>query len=180
MVDRGDSGAPFAIGPGDPPDALRDFFDIALGEVYPYLLRRCGGDLATAEDLTQDTFVSAVRTLRDGRIDRLTVGWLITCAQSRFIDHCRSEDRRLRHLSLVTASESDPIDDGVLAEMLLDEHLGVLPPSQRLVVVLHHLDGLSVPDVAKRTDRSVRAVESLLARARRTMRQRTQEDPDGR
>lgn len=180
MVDRRDSTEELSVAPGDPADVLGTFFDAAMGEVYPYLLRRCGQDRATAEDLTQDTFVTAVRTLRGGRVDRLTVGWLIRCAQSRFIDHCRREDRRLRHLRLVSSPEPDRMDDGVVDEMVVGERLAELPPSQRVVVVLHHLDGLTVPEVADRVGRSVRAVESSLARARRTMRKAAEEDADGR
>lgn len=171
MADRGDRDAALSVAPGDPDEVLGDFFDLSFGEVYGYLLRRCGHDRATAEDLTQDTFVTAVRTLRDGQIDRLTVGWLIRCAQSRFIDHCRREDRRMRHLRAVPSTEADPLDDSVIGELLVEEHLADLPPSQRVVVVLHHLDGLTVPQVAERVGRSVRAVESSLSRARRTMRQ---------
>lgn len=170
MVGQSDAGAPPSVAPGDPADRLGEFFDHALGEVYPYLLRRCGHQRATAEDLTQDTFVTAVRALREGRVERLTVGWLIRCAQSRFIDHCRREDARRRHLHLVPDAEPDAEDDGVVGAMVVTERLADLPPSQQLVVVLHHLDGLTVPEIAERTGRSVRAVESLLARARRTMR----------
>jgi RNA polymerase sigma-70 factor (ECF subfamily) len=118
--------------------------------------------------------------LHDHQVDRLTVGWLIRCAQSRFIDHCRREDRRMRHLRLVSSSESDPLDDGVVGEMIVEERLAELPASQRLVVVLHHLDGLTVPEVAERVGRSVRAVESLLSRARRTMRRQAEGDGDDR
>ena len=175
MADPSDSSAVLSIAPGDPADALREFFDVAFREVYPYLSRRCGHDRATAEDLTQDTFVSAVRTLREGRVERLTVGWLIRCAQSRFIDHCRREDRKLRHLRLVSSPQSELVDDSVVGDIEVDERLADLPPSQRLVVVLHHLDGLTVPEVAERVGRSVRAVESLLSRARRSMRLRAEE-----
>jgi RNA polymerase sigma-70 factor (ECF subfamily) len=180
MVDRGDNGAAASVAPGDPANVLGEFFDVSLGEVYAYLLRRCSWDRVTAEDLTQDTFLTAVRTLHDRQVDRLTVGWLIRCAQSRFIDHCRQEDRRMRHLRVVSSSESDPLDDGVVGEMIVEDRLAELPASQRLVVVLHHLDGLTVPQVAERVGRSVRAVESLLSRARRTMRRRAEGDGDDR
>jgi RNA polymerase sigma-70 factor (ECF subfamily) len=180
MADRGENGAPASVAPGDTADVLGEFFDVSLGEVYTYLLRRCGWDRATAEDLTQDTFLTAVRTLHDRQVDRLTVGWLIRCAQSRFIDHCRREDTRMRHLRLVSSRASDPLDDGVVGEMIVEDRLAELPPSQRLVVVLHYLDGLTVPQIARRVGRSDRAVESLLSRARRTMRRRAEGEFDDR
>jgi RNA polymerase sigma-70 factor (ECF subfamily) len=169
-----------AIGPGDSSERLGAFFDRAIGEVYPYLSRRCGHDQSAAEDLTQETFVTAVEALRGGRIEQLTVGWLITCAQSRFIDHCRRVARSERHLHALpmAAAEEGPETLAIAAD-IVTELLGELPASQRLVVVLHHLDGLPIADIAARTGRSTRAVESLLARARTSMRRRVKEDRDG-
>ncbi len=46
------------------------------------------------------------------------------------------------------------------------EVLAQLPAAQRAALVLRHLDGLSVPEVARTLERSVEAVESLLARGR--------------
>lgn len=165
-----------AVRPGDSPEDVGRFFDHAIGEVYPYLLRRCGHVRVTAEDLTQDTFMTAVRALGDGRVDQLTVGWLITCAQSRFIDHCRRASREERHLHSVLAEPPDLVEDRVVVGAVVTELLSELPAAQRLDVVLHHLDGLPVAEIAARTDRSVRAVESSLARARRTLRTLTEGD----
>jgi len=50
------------------------------------------------------------------------------------------------------------------------ELLAELPATQRLNVALHHLDGLSIPEVAAMTGSTTRAVESSLARARRALR----------
>lgn len=159
------------VRPGDNDQALRRFFKFSLDAVYPYLFQRCGHDRATAEDLTQETFVTAVRALREGRVDRLEVGWMVRTARSRFIDHCRSEARRERHLHPVPSAEAVDVADGVVSEAAVVELLSELPPSQRLVTVLHHLDGMRVSEVASATGNSVRAVESSLARARRRLRQ---------
>lgn len=169
-----------AIRPGDDSERLGAFFDRAIGEVYPYLFRRCGHDRGAAEDLTQETFATAVEALRGGRLEQITVGWLITCAQSRFIDHCRREARRDRHLhALPAAAPEQGPEMLVIGEDVVTELLGEMPASQRLVVVLHHLDGLPIADIAARTGRSTRAVESLLARGRDFMRRRVKEDRDG-
>jgi RNA polymerase sigma-70 factor (ECF subfamily) len=55
-----------------------------------------------------------------------------------------------------------PILDRELAIAALD----ALPASQRLAIVLRYVDGLSVPEIARQTGKSVHAVESLLARGR--------------
>ena len=44
--------------------------------------------------------------------------------------------------------------------------LAAVPAAQRVALVLRHVDGLSVPEVATALGRSIEAVESLLARGR--------------
>lgn len=162
---------------GDPPESLRAFFRDALAEIYPYLLRRTAGDRATAEDLCQDTFVTAVRASHDGSPEVITIGWMITVARSRLIDHYRSEARRQRHLRAVESEAeigahagSGQVEGDVLGTDTVERLLDVLPPAQRLNVALHHLDGMSIAEIAEATGTSPRSVESSLARARRTLR----------
>ena len=54
-----------------------------------------------------------------------------------------------------------------------------LPAAQRAALILHHVDGLPVRDVAKALGRSASAVESLLARGRERFRTVFKGDIDG-
>jgi len=56
--------------------------------------------------------------------------------------------------------------------------LSRLDPSYQLALVLHHVDDLPVVDVAGLLGRSVAATESLLARARRSLRAAFEETAD--
>lgn len=158
--------------------AFRGWYDVAAPRVYAYLHGRCGGDPALAEELTQQTFVSAIRSHRgfDGRSDPMT--WIIAIARSRLVDHYRrlARDER-RHLRMIVGEISRTAGDVGTAwpeadtrELVLAALRG-LPAEQRVALVLHHVDGLSVRDVAEELDRSESAIESLLARARRRFRQ---------
>jgi RNA polymerase sigma-70 factor (ECF subfamily) len=164
---------------GDDAASLRVFVDAAAAAVFPYLFRRCGHDRALAEDLTQEVFVAAVSALQRDVIDTVTVGWMMTTARSRLIDHYRRLARMERPLHLVASRPVEEPDFEVIGADNVESLLSALPPAQRLVVVLHHLDGLSVPEVARLTGSSVRAIESSLARARRTLRRTVEEVGDG-
>lgn len=157
----------------------------SLPHVYGFLLRRC--DRQTAEDLTQEVYVDLVRRVRRGdEPSGFTTGWLITVARSRLIDHMRAQQRRERKLSMawsaaepgerqgVVVDNASPADMGAATERALGE----LAEVERCALVLHHLDGLSVADVADSIGRSMRATESLLARARRKFRAAFEETPD--
>ena len=158
--------------------AFRDWYDAAAPRVYAYLHGRCGGDSALAEELTQQTFVSAIRGRGgyDGRSDPMT--WMITIARSRLVDHyrrlARDERRHLRvivgEISRSAGAPDAPWQEADTRELVLAALRG-LPAEQRVALVLHHVDGLSVREVADQLDRSESAVESLLARARRRFRQ---------
>ena len=149
------------------PEEFCDFYRRFLPDVYGYLLRLCAGDRLQAEDLTQDVWLALVEELRQGRIERADVRWLITVARSRFLDLARRERRRGSKLELIRRDDSIDVEPGgndVLGG------LAELQPLHRAVLVLRYVDGLAVPDVAAVVGRGVTATNSLLARARAELR----------
>jgi len=160
--------------------AFRAFYDRALPRVYGYLVSRCHGDTALAEDLTQVAFTDAIRRrdTYDGRSEATT--WLIGIARHKLLDHLRSEARdeqRRIHLTvreITVDGGSRPwqeIDD----RALLTAALGRLTAMQQAVLILHYADGLPVREVARELKRSESATESLLGRARVALREAWQE-----
>ena len=148
----------------------------ALPVVYGYFLRRTGGSPGLAEDLTQETFLSAVRQIAKGTRVDAPMPWLIGIARHRLIDHYRAtaaEERRYRPFDSDTFELADDRDEfaGVLDRQQAIAALDALPASQRLAISLRYLDGLSVPEIARELSKSVHAVESLLARGRATFKQ---------
>src|SRR3954451_20698406 len=77
-------------------DAFDRWYRRTVPRVYSYLLSRCGGDTALAEDLTQQTFVAAIdqRAAFDGRSEIVT--WLCGIARHKLADHFRSVERQER------------------------------------------------------------------------------------
>ena len=108
-----------------------------------------------------------------GTIDALTTPWLITVARHRLVDHWRREAVASRSLALLdggTDAHDDPWD-AVLDQRRAHQVLAELAPMHRAVLTLRYLDDLPVGDVAASIGKSVRATESLLARARRAFRE---------
>ena len=79
-----------------------------LPRVYGYLLSRCAGDVALAEELTQQTYVAAIdRKARfDGRSD--TVVWLCGIARHKLADHFRSIEREERRQMRIAGPPARP------------------------------------------------------------------------
>ena len=161
----------------DPGPALLELYDRGLSEVYGYLLHRCG-DVATAEDLTSETFLAAVRAVQDGHAGPLTVPWLIGVARHKLADHWRRRARDERALAAVgAAEEEDPWDEHIEQVRAMDV-LRSLGAHHRLALTLRYVDGLPVAEVASLLDRTLHATEALLVRARAAFR-RTYEEGGG-
>ena len=144
-------------------------YERTVTDVYSYLASRVG-DWAAAEDLTQDVFVAGARHVADG--DVVDLAWLIGVARHKLVDHWRAQARHERNLALAQSSEqtrrveeSESIDPGVAAVVLAS-----LNPTYRAALVLRHVDGLGVVEVADHLGRSVEATEQVLSRARAAFR----------
>lgn len=160
----------------EPGPALLALYDHALPQVYGYLLARCGRRVL-AEDLTSETFLAAAAACRRHPPPAMSTGWLVGIARHKLVDHWRATEREERGLRSVgepgrdigTGAADDPWDahlDALLAHEVLDAQTG----THRAVLTLRYLDGLPVPEVARTLGRTVRATESLLARARTAFR----------
>lgn len=146
-----------------------------LAAIHGYVMRLTHSH-ADAEELAQETFLrvwSRAATYRPGTV-RFTT-WLHRIAHNLSMD----ELRRQRPEPL---DEPDTFEGGAPdpertiaareANARLDCALGELPANQRAALLLTEVQGLSNQQVADVMNLGVRAVESLLARARRTLRER--------
>lgn len=159
---------PVALGD---PDVFRAFYADALPRVYTYFYHRCGGIAATAEDLTQETFMAAVAEINRSRSVAAPLPWVLGIARHKLLDHYRRQQRA----GWTVLPWDDELDEAALPradwaddasrERVLDA-LARVAMSQREALVLRYLDGLSVPEIAAVVGRGVHAVESLLARGR--------------
>jgi RNA polymerase sigma-70 factor (ECF subfamily) len=157
------------------PDDIRvrlvELYDTALGEVYGYLVPRCGSP-TLAEDLTSETFLAAADAIQHRPPDELTVAWLIGIARHKLADHWR---RKAREERLLTAVDSEPDSAGDEWDATLDaiaarRTLAALGSHHRGALTLRYVDGLPVRDVAECLSRTEKATEVLLVRARAAFR----------
>jgi len=155
-----------------------------LPRVYSYLVSRCGGDVALAEDLTQQTFIAAIdqRSRYDGRSD--TVTWLCGIARHKLADYFRAIERDERRQMRMEVRQIE-LEAGPRAGLQLEDRtvigevLRSLPADQRAVLVFVVLDDLPVVEAARLMGRSRGATESLLFRARDSFRRAfAEEDRD--
>ena len=148
-----------------------------LGEsaaLYGFISSRVGGDRALAEDLTQETLLSALEGAYDAARGPLR-SWLFGIAIRKIVDGQRRKriDRRhqaaaARDLSLRLTRELLPAEWAQRQEIrcLVNEALARIPEAAALLLVRKYFDGASVGDLAAERDQTEKATESQLTRAR--------------
>jgi RNA polymerase sigma-70 factor (ECF subfamily) len=135
------------------------------------------GSTEEAEDVAQEAFVRAYRSIRqhDGR--SAFCGWVrritVNCAVSRLRQRRREQRRavELGSLSRSPSSGPDPSERVLSAETdrAIRDAVAALPPKQRLAIALFHLEGMGLAGAALAMGCSVNAVKANLHRARRRL-----------
>ncbi len=129
------------------------------------------GDATEAEDVAQDTFLRLHRKLStwEGAEDGLS-SWLHRVTINLSIDRKRGPPRPLSLLDADDVAEPADLDGPLDRKRHIEMALASLPERQRAALILVHYQGFSGREAASALDVSVDALESLLARARRTLR----------
>ena len=151
----------------------REAFGLIVVEKGEALLRTAQailGSEADARDATQETFVNAWRRLGGLRNPERFDAWLGRI----LINECRQvlrQRRRVREVALGTGVEGHlPADDGSdPASADFDAAFARLSVDQRALLVLHHLHGYGVRDIAAWLGIPAGTVKWRLARARRAL-----------
>jgi RNA polymerase sigma-70 factor (ECF subfamily) len=141
-----------------------------------------------AEDVAQEVFVEVYQTIAQFRGEAALSTWLYRLATSRALQHQRRLSARKRFafftslLGFANDQLPEPADhthpqallEGAQRLHQLQQHIGRLPPQQQVAFTLRHEQELSYEEIAAVLGTTVAAVESLLFRARQTLRRHLQ------
>ncbi len=142
------------------------------------LSARILGSIEAAEDVVQEAYVRAYRSLTEGRFERRASvrTWLYRIVVNAAIDARRERVRRLAQIKRDFAPEplagEHASAEARLALAELNAWLFALPDEQRLAILLTAVEGLSASEAGEILGCSEGAVEQRLVRARVTLRQK--------
>lgn len=148
--------------------AWRTLYDRAYPALWAYLVWRCAGLRDLAEEMTQDTWLVAVRRIREFDPSRARfIAWLRGIAAHLLRNHFRNR----RSEQSLTGSEAARDSEGPRDEAeLIAQSLAELPERYEMVLRAKYLDGFTVEQIAADWDETPKAIESLLSRAREAFR----------
>lgn len=141
-------------------------------------------DHEAAEDITQEVFVSVFRSLLSFN-EQSTVGtWIYRITVNKCLDHLRAKSRKEKKGFLSSVFGGDTLPErpdfdhpGIKLEQrenarYLFEAIETLPENQKTVFILAHIEELPQKEIADIMDLSLKAVESLLQRAKGNLRKK--------
>ncbi len=151
-------------------EAFRELVHLWHDPLWRYV-RGMVGSCHVADDLTQEAWVSVVRGLTRLQEPERFAPWLFTIARRTVTDHLRQTYRAPR----TTAVETDEVadDDGLgdlLTALEIEAGLSGLPLPEREVLILFHLQDLSLSTCSEVLGVPPGTVKSRLHRARRMLR----------
>jgi len=151
--------------------------DAHYRSVYRFLLF-LGSDPHLAEDLTQEVFTSAWKSLDSFRGDSSIRTWLHRIAYHAFIDVQRRRERDKTLAGTLSEQDCGAADDplaGVVTEECVSQvakALRDLDLDERTVLLLHYVDGLSYREMAQTLGRPDGTVKWITSRALESLRKR--------
>jgi RNA polymerase sigma-70 factor (ECF subfamily) len=160
--------------------AFADLYSLQKSRIYSLCMRMVG-NVAEAEDLTQETFLQLHRKISTFRGDSAFSTWLHRLAINAVLMQLRKKGLSL--ISMDEAMEPDPDSGssrsfgahdpaliGSIDRMALERAVSELPAGYRLVFILHDVEGYEHPEIAAMLDCSVGNCKSQLHKARLRLR----------
>jgi RNA polymerase sigma-70 factor, ECF subfamily len=166
-------------------EAFEELFNRYQKRVYNLIYRIIGNE-SDSSDLTQEVFVRVYNSIGKLRTDEAFFSWVRTVAVNLCRDFIRRRPARTESLDARLETDDGQVerelpDPSAGPERLLldsdrkrvvDKAVASLSDEHRTVIVLHHLQGMDVQEIARTLDAPVGTIKSRLARARDELRRK--------
>jgi RNA polymerase sigma-70 factor (ECF subfamily) len=158
--------------------AMVDLYDRYGKLIYSIILRTVRSS-ATAEDITQETFLRVWNRIHTFTNDRGNLqGWLVTVARNRAFDYLRSQQSS-RALATANLDELERAgyfyseldqSDRIAKQNAVTQALNLLPEEQREVIELTHYEGMTQTEIAQKLGKPLGTVKGLVRGALKKLR----------
>lgn len=146
----------------------KQFIELVKGEqdaLRHYLLALCCGDMATADDIAQETLIKAYLSILSYSGKGKLRSWIFAIAHNTFLNH-RKATRTYETLEEARTVADSGEADSQYAHEDLYLALSTLPPKERSSVTLFYMSGYSVKEIASISGSTEDAVKKQLSRGR--------------
>ena len=144
--------------------AVAELYERYAPVVWRYVCARMRQDTHAGQDVLSETFLAAIRGLKNEATTENVAGWLTGIARNKMADWYRQREK-----SASSDAEPAPQKTSSASEVVADV-LDSLPAEERVVLEWKYLDRCTVREIAERLGRTEKGAEALLYRARNAFR----------
>ncbi|MCS6860716.1 MAG: RNA polymerase sigma factor [Abditibacteriales bacterium] len=172
-------------------DAVAEFYHTYADAVFRFIRRRINAPREDAEELTLDTFLSAIQLARTFEGRSSVFVWLCGIAKMRIARYVRDHSRlkqippnrliyhdeetlRLFQEAAMSVDFPQEILERVEAQQLVRVMMNSLSEDEREALLLHYVEQMSIAEIAEMLHRSEKGVRNLLSRAKHKALQRAE------
>ncbi|HBE67163.1 MAG TPA: RNA polymerase subunit sigma-24 [Planctomycetaceae bacterium] len=155
---------------------LDEYQDLVYGYAY-----RLVGNASVAEDLVQEVYLRAFKSIHNLRQPAAARSWLLTITRNEFSRWCKQKKPAT---SLETTEEAQELSEDVVVGSDLEHKewvsvaLGKLSIEYRLVIAMYYFEELSYSEIAAQLEIPIGTVMSRLNRAKKHLRDALLQAPD--
>lgn len=148
-------------------------------ELYAFAYRLCG-DAAQAEDLAQETFFEAWRSMRSLRDPQSARAWLFRILRHRYAHWLRDSGRRVRPTASLSgagdalAARREGVEETLERQDSLQKALGCLDDRSKETFLMVFQQGMTCQEAADALETPLGTVLSRIHRARKALRKELQ------
>jgi len=165
-------------------EAFGEIFKQVNKRIYNFLMH-LSSDRELAADLTQETFIRAFKALKSLKSSNAFVSWLHMIALNLYRDETKKKYLYTESINQNLSTDDEDNDvmeiedwttnpDRIMADKELQgvvrDAIRALPEIHRTVVIMHHIEGMEIDEIAKTLKVKSGTVMSRLARAREALR----------
>lgn len=163
------------------PDVFLKLYTEYRDVVYSFLVLRCKGNEAAAEDILSDTFESAMLSVPKLSSQINICSWLMNIAYRRMCDYFKRSRRdsniieSMKHSLHDTPDAADEVIEGMEKDhrfFLIRTAMEQIQPVYKEVMLLKYVEELSQKEIARKTGKSEGTVGVILTRARKALRKK--------
>jgi len=162
---------------GDP-DAVEQMYNANVDRVYSLVFNQVDRNHEEAQEIVQETFIAAVKSVKFFQVRSSISTWLYSIANRKIADFYRRKKREEKHRvgydiesekmsdsSQSTAAHGETEDFNIVVRQALTK----LPLHYRQVIIFKYVEGFPVSDIGEIMGRTAKSVEGLLTRARKEL-----------
>ena len=164
--------------------AIESLYITYFDRLYNLVFHSVKRNQAAAEDIVQNVFVSAMKSAKGFKGQSKLYTWLVGIAHHKIADYYKGQKKeaysygspmdesRMGLLSIAGNSQS-PVDELESAELrfVVLEALSILPLDYRQVLLLRYVEEMPVVEIGQVLNRSPKAIDGLLSRARKLLKE---------